>query len=285
MTQDNVILTCIDRSSVSEAVCDYASWIAKKAQRPLRLFHSLEDGQAVPVADLSGAIGLGSQDELLQELTAAEANHRKLLIQKGKLMLQGAKERVQAAGVATVETSLQHGALVESLIEMEDEIRVMVMGIRGEDHEHTEENGAKLETVIRSLHKPILVVNKAFSEPKKIMLAYDGSPACKKALATVADKPLFKDVECHIVHVGEKGEQGEQLLTEALGTLQQAGIQASATQIQGKLPEVLAAYQTEHQIDLMAMGAFSHNRIRDFLVGSFTAKMLATTQKPLLLLR
>ena len=38
-------------------------------------------------------------------------------------------------------------------------------------------------------------------------------------------------------------------------------------------------------IDLTIMGAFSHNRFRDFLLGSFTAKMLAATNRPLLLLR
>ncbi|PKM01288.1 MAG: universal stress protein UspA, partial [Gammaproteobacteria bacterium HGW-Gammaproteobacteria-7] len=40
-----------------------------------------------------------------------------------------------------------------------------------------------------------------------------------------------------------------------------------------------------HDIDLTLMGAFSHSRIRGFLVGSFTAKMMAKTQRPLQLLR
>lgn len=287
MTRDNIILSCIDRSSVSEAVCDYASWIAAKVEKPMRLLHTIDHYMVPPVSDLSGAIGLGSQEDLLNDLTIAEQTHRQLLVQKGQLMLKAAKERVMhneafSTSESAPETLLQHGSLVESLIEMEEEIRILVIGIRGEQHENTQGNSTKLETVIRSLHKPILVVNKAFKEPKKILLAYDGSAACKKALELVATKPLFKDVECHIVHVGD---QGETLLEEAASTLQNAGIATQAKQIQGKLPDVLANYQTENNMDLMAMGAFSHHRIRDFLVGSFTAKMLETTQKPLLLLR
>jgi nucleotide-binding universal stress UspA family protein len=33
------------------------------------------------------------------------------------------------------------------------------------------------------------------------------------------------------------------------------------------------------------MGAFSHNRLRELVFGSFTMKMLLNTQQPLLLLR
>jgi len=36
---------------------------------------------------------------------------------------------------------------------------------------------------------------------------------------------------------------------------------------------------------ILLMGAFSHTRIHDLLLGSFTTKMLMHTQKPLLLLR
>ena len=46
-----------------------------------------------------------------------------------------------------------------------------------------------------------------------------------------------------------------------------------------------AMNQIENDIELTLMGAFSHNRFRDLLLGSFTAKMLAATNRPLLLLR
>jgi len=281
--KNNVILSCIDGSSVSAAVSDYACWIAAKIAAPLKLLHSIEQSQNPVVADLSGAIGLGSQEELLNELTELEQNRSRLLIKKGQLMLEAVKARAIKAGIDSPEISQRHGSLSESLVELEDEIRVLVIGIRGEAHEKDQAGiGTQLDTVIRSLHKPILVVNKGFTEPKRVMLAYDGGEACRKALNMVASGPLLKDIPCHIVHVGENGQA---LMDEAARVLRDVGIEVTTAQLTGEIDDALSQYQSENQIDLTIMGAFSHNRIRDFLVGSFTAKMLAKTNRPLLLLR
>ena len=157
------------------------------------------------------------------------------------------------------------------------------MGIRGESHAQTERGlGNQLETVIRSLHKPILVVTKEYTEPKKVMLAYDGSESCIKALNMIAASSLCKGLACHIVHVGANGET---LLNDAASVLKDAGIEAVTCQIEGKVEQVLADYQLKNEIDIMLMGAFSHNRFRGLLLGSLTAKMLAATNRPLLLLR
>ena len=285
--ENELVLACIDGSSVSEAVCDYSSWIAIKSGTPLKLLHTIEHKQEAAVSDLTGAIGLGSQQELLNELTELEQSRGKLLIKKGQLMLEAAKERVIKAGLENPKMSQRHGRLSESLIELEDKTGLIVMGIRGEEHEQSSKGlGTQLETIIRSLHKPILVVTKEYKEPKQFMLAYDGSDSCKKALTMVAESSLCKDIPCHIVHVGgSNSSNGEALLKEAATVLEQANIEVVTNQIFGNVEDALSDYQTKNNIDLMVMGAFSHNRFRDFLLGSFTAKMLAATKKPLLLLR
>ena len=281
-----LVLSCVDGSQHSEAVCQYAAWIAKTADAPLKLLHTIEHSQAPVVADFSGAIGLGSSEELLNELTKVEADRSKLLIKQGNLMLQAAKEKAQQVGVAEIHLCQRHGTLAETLVELEDDIRVLVVGIRGLDHENDDRGvGHQLETTIRSLHKPILVVNKAYSQPKKIMLAYDGSEAAQKALLMVATSPLFKSMPCHLVHVAANANESDNLLTDASHRLEAAGIAVTCATLEGKSEDVLPGYQAEHNIDLTVMGAFSHNRVRDFLLGSFTATMLRKTQKPLLLLR
>ncbi len=282
MKNNNVVLACLDGSSVREAVCDYACWIAKKVESPLTLLHTIEHAYTPPISDYSGAIGLGTREELLEELTDVEQSRSRLLIEKGQCMLNDAKERVIAAGVEAPELCQRHGTLSESLIDLEDSTRALVLGIRGEHHENQSGISTQLESIIRSLHRPILVVNKAFTEPKKIMLAYDGSDSCKKALDMVASSTLFKSLPCHIVHVGEKAES---LLGEAAKVLRDADIDVSTAALSGKIDEAITAYQAEQDIDLMLMGAFSHSRFRGLLLGSFTEKMLKTTNKPLLLLR
>ncbi len=282
---ESQVLACIDGSHYTSAVCDYAAWIAVNTGAPLKLLHNIERGNVPAVADLTGSIGLGSQEELLEELTALEQQRSRLMVQQGKLMLQAASERAAQYGVKQVIACQRHDSLSESLVELEDSIRVLVLGIRGEEHGGAEQGlGAHLEAVVRSLHKPILVVNKEFSRPRRIMLAYDGSEAARKALALVAGSPLFRELSCHLVHVGVV-ETAEGLLAEASAVLADAGLAVTANRLEGRTVETLTAYQARHEIDLTVMGAFSHNRLRDLLMGSITAKMLLSTRQPLLLLR
>ena len=281
----NTVVSCIKESNYSTAVVDYAVWISKTANAPLKFLHTLAT-QTTPAVDLSGAIGLGASADLLEELTEAEEARNKLQIKKGNLMLQGAKERAVSGGIENPILCQQHGSLADGLIELEDRIRVVVAGIRG-DVETEEPCGIspQLQTVIRSINKPILIVNQKFSEPKEIMLAYDGNDAAKKALSMVASSPLFKSCKCHLVHVSNNPSDEHELLEHASKHLSDSGIETVPVLLTGKIDEQLSLYQAEKDIDLMLMGAFSHSRIHNFLLGSFTERMLAKTRKPVLLLR
>ncbi|MDO9049234.1 MAG: universal stress protein [Methylobacter sp.] len=283
----NRVLACIDGSILSEAVCDYAAWIAQRVDAPLKLLHIIDHHPETAVTlDLSGNIGLGSQEHLLEELATIEQQRSKLQLQQGKLLLQAAKERVIQAGVADPITNQRHGSLVESLIELEESIRVLVIGIRGKAHENRPDKiGAKLESIIRSLHKPILVVNEAFKAPQRIMIAYDGSEAAEKALDMVATSPLYKGLTCHLVCVSKDDNSAAALNAAANKLSQIESIELVVKKLTGKADQALCEYQASHDIDLIVMGAFSHTRIHDLLLGSFTAKMLMNTKKPLLLLR
>ncbi|KFL33118.1 MULTISPECIES: universal stress protein, partial [unclassified Sulfurospirillum] len=170
---------------------------------------------------------------------------------------------------------------------IESSIRVLVLGLRGEDHERDNFSiGTQVEEIIRSLHVPILLVNQEFKTPQKVLIAYDGSPSSKKALAMVLNEPLFAKIERHIVYVHHDKEASEKLLNEACALLGESALHKSVfVSLQGEPVAALLAYQEKQGIDLMAMGAFSHSRLRDALLGSFTAKILSQTQKPLLLLR
>ncbi|WP_373091834.1 universal stress protein [Zhongshania sp.] len=280
---NNYILGCIDGASLTTAVCDYTAWLSGKTGAPVKLLHNLEHRPQAPLADLSGSIGLGSQEELLEEIIKVEQHRSRLLMEKGTLMLDAARRRVAADGVSDIETWQRNGSLQETLVEHEEAIRVLVMGVRGDEHREGQ-LGAHLETVIRALHKPVLVVNKAFTTPKKVMLAYDGQDAAKKALDMMVNSPLFKDISCHLVYVGED-QLGEGLLLSASSILAKANIQYTTVCLQGRGDEVLCQYQTDNEIDMTVMGAYSHHPLRNMLLGSFTAKMLQKNRQPLLLLR
>ena len=282
----NQVLACIDGSPQAPAVCDCAAWASQRLQAPLVLLHVL-DQLLFPVAtNLNGIIGLGSRGHLLEELAALDEKRSKLALEEGRMMLTAASERVIAAGAEVPECRQRHGDLLESLHDLQDDIRLLVIGKQGEDSgSRLQLIGSQLESVIRTLRRPILVTPSTFAAPKSLLLAFDGSTSTRKGVEMIAVSPLFRGVAIHLLMVGADSRDNQVLLQSAQGELQAAGFEVHAALRAGDVEPILHAYQAEHGIDLLVMGAYGHSRIRQFLVGSTTTNMLRTTTTPLLLLR
>ena len=280
LEKQELILTAIDRSPWVEAVVDYAAWAAKSLALPIKFLHTIDHANLPAPIDVTGAIGLGARSDLLEDLTQIEQQRSRLLIKKGKLMLAAAEEQAARLMVGQYFSKQRHGALSEALVELEEQIQVLVIGVNGE-----QSDGAKLETLIRALHKPILVINGHFQKPKKILLAYNGDDAANKALAMISNSKLSNGLECHVVYVGSETDEIKQLLAEAEKALLANQMTVVTECLEGKAEDVLTQYRTTHDLDMVIMGAFGHHKLRNFLLGSFTANMLEKMQAPLLLLR
>ncbi|MBN1839960.1 MAG: universal stress protein [Campylobacterales bacterium] len=281
------IMACVDGSTLSEAVCDFGAFFSKTLHLPLELLNVVEHLHVSTQTDLSGNIGLGARDDLLETLIDEEKSESKKAIVEGKKMLSRLQERVLSQEAKAVKIVQKHGELYENVQAHKEEIRLLILGLRGKDHENQAQAiGSQVEELIRTLNVPILLVNEAFSEPKKILIAYDGSPSSKKAIDMVAKEPLFNHVERHMVNVYKDKALSSFMLEEATHILETLSFSTLYTaSLQGDPIKELLNYQKENSIDLIAMGAFSHSRIRDALFGSFTSKMILSTPKPLLLLR
>jgi nucleotide-binding universal stress UspA family protein len=280
------VLACIDGSTYSPAVCDYAAWAALRLDAPLTFLRVLNKVRDDRLADLSGSIGFGAQEALLAEMAALDEQRGKLAQEQGRQMLAAAKERAMAVGVTEPEGRQRHGELVETLIELEEGIRLLVLGKRGSSAEIAAEHlGSHLERVIRAMHRPILVTTATFRTPQRIMLAFDSSATTRKGVEMVAASPMFKGLPCHLVMVGADTVDARAQLAHARQTLEDAGFEAPAVILPGEVEQVLTAYQQQEEIDLMIMGAYGHSRIRQLLIGSTTTAMIRNSTVPLLLLR
>jgi nucleotide-binding universal stress UspA family protein len=281
------VIACIDGSSITLAVCDYAAWASRQMDAPLNFLHVLGKSEYPIPVDLSGNIGLGSREHLLQELAELDEKRSKVALEQGRIMLDAAKARALDDGVTSPITSRQrHGELVDTLIEFESDIRLLVMGRQGEQGDSAGEHiGSHLENVVRTLHRPILVIPADYTEPRSILVAFDGSATTRKAVEMVAASPLFRGLPCHVVMVGVDKAESRAQLNWARTTLEQAGFEVTASLRSGQVEDVLCGYHEEHAIDLIVMGAYGHSRIREFLVGSTTTHLLRKSTVPLLLLR
>ncbi|MDN3521750.1 universal stress protein, partial [Halomonas ramblicola] len=82
------VMAAIDGSKFSEGVCDYAAWASQALEAPLTFLHVVDNHPQTAEADLSGNIGLGSREHLLEELSELEEKRAKVAQEQGRLMLQ-----------------------------------------------------------------------------------------------------------------------------------------------------------------------------------------------------
>lgn len=281
------ITACIDASPGAMAVVDAASWVSQRLQQPLTLLHTLEkvDDNA---ANLSGSIGFGSREHLLEQLTQLDAERAKLAIESSRIMLESAEKRAKEHGVQDCTVQQRHGRLSEEVLSLVDDTRVLVMGRQGEDHPDPTAAtlGSQLETVLRSVSCPVLITTGvSFRTPTRFMVAYDGSEAVERALDAYVESPLLKEAECHLVIVNHTDAEHLAKFAAAQERLEKAGFTVITRQCEGDVLSILNDYQFRHQIDLIVMGAYGHSRIRQFFVGSHTRNMVSHSRVPILLLR
>jgi nucleotide-binding universal stress UspA family protein len=278
------ILVCIDGSKLSQAVCDYGVFIAKKLNLPLILLNVVEHSNTPKKVDLSGSIGLGSKDDLLDELVHEEMSESKKQILKGKAVLKEMQEYVKSQDLTNCTTLQKHGTLFETLDELSINLKLAIIGLNGEDT-IDKKIGNHVEEVIRTLNIPIFLVNSDFQPVQSMLMAYDGSKYAKKSIKIAKQSPIFSDVIRHIVNVNQDLENSNKLLNEAKELFSNVNIDVKTKSLDGDSVESLLEYQEENNLDIIAMGAYSHNRFRSVIFGSFTTKMLLSAKKPLLLFR
>ena len=274
---NNTVVACVDGSPSTGPVCDYAAWAAAGLSAPLALLHVLEKDVHPAVSDLSGSIGIDSKELLTEELVRVEGDRSRLLMAQGKAILTACADRLARAGLPEVRQLQMHGALDEILAGLDD-IRLMVLGRRGEEHPV----GSQLESVIRLQKEPVLIVPETFTAPSRVLFAWDGSEASRRNLTRLTVSPLLQGLTCHVVMVNGHAAA----LRDARLILQAAGIDAEPRIIQGEsVTRGLCRYAEENGADLIVMGAWGHSRLRRLFIGSHTTEMLAESRQPLLMLR
>ncbi|ABW28706.1 universal stress protein [Acaryochloris marina] len=284
------ILLCSDGSAFADGIYKYGAWFAHQFQAQMKvLFVSDIRQKVVSTGNLSGSIGLGASEQLLNELVNLEHEKAKLNKQRAKLILQNAEQVLKAEGLSNLELLNPTGFLVDCFHDFEAESDLIVLGKRGEAAEFASGHlGANVDRIVRSSAKPCLVTPQTFAPIEKLLVAYDGSPTGKRVLDFLVDSaPGFKDLEIHLLTVAKKESDAvrSQELADAEETLQQAGLTVSTTLSAGAPEKVIADYIEQHQISLLLMGAYGHRRIRHLVIGSTTVQLLRSVQVPVLLFR
>ena len=250
----------------------------------------LRKEKAIPTHNFSGSLGIDSYQGLLDRLVELEREIAKINHQRAKTILQTAREFFVDCGISSAAIKLVHetGFLVDCFDKLEKNCDLIVLGKRGETAGFaTEHLGSNLERILRASHKPCLVTPREFHPISNLLFAYDGGPSCQKALAFLAETPLYKDLPVHIVTVAKEQdrEKFKQLLQPAVKTLEAAGLHPTSYVLRGNPEDAIVDYAETHGIDSLLMGAYGHKRIRHLLIGSTTTQVLRRSHIPVMLYR
>ncbi|MFZ2842999.1 universal stress protein [Psychrobacter sp.] len=287
MTTEQHVLACIDGSAVTESVCDYAAWYARRLNLSVGLLH-VSDVAASIRRDLSGAIGINSRQFLLDELTQLDEQRAQVVNSYSNALVQDAKSHIQN-NFDDVEVRIyqRRGKLLPAIEHFKANNNAIVMGRRGEDHKNSRINiGSQIETVARASQIPVLICSEKFKEPSSYMVAFDASKTAIKAIKMLANSNLLKDMQGHIVMIGNDNDTSKKSLANALTQMATAGFLVEAHHLQ-QLDAVdgLLTFQIDNQIDIIVVGAYGRSKLQHLFLGSITTEIIASTVSPVILVR
>ena len=287
MQNEKKVIACIDQSKYAEVVTDYAVWASLRMQAPLELLHVINrHPETASSDDHSGAIGIDASEQLLVEMSEKEGSKNKIAREQGRIFLDRLRERTLAAGVQTPDVRQRLGNLEETLSEQEADVRLFVLGRRGQSADITEKDlGRNVERVVRRLNKPILTVTTAFRLPQRIMIAFNGSGPTRRCVEMVAASSLLKGLDIFILMSGQPRQDGPKQLQWARETLESKGFNVKELLIPGDAEAVITASIESENIDMLVMGAYSRSPLKTLLTGSKTTDLLRRASIPTLLVR
>jgi nucleotide-binding universal stress UspA family protein len=271
---------------MTNAVTQAAVWASKKLNKTILFLHTLEKEQQHGADDYTGAIGLGARSQLLAEMTKLDEQRSKVALQLGKGLLDQAAEKAKELGVAELESMQRHGDLIESLMDVEAQTRLIIIGRSGKGHDdEVNALGTNIEPLLRKSLHPVMIIPDTFKTPTSFMIAYDGRETADKALQRVIHGGLLHGLHCHLVAVNNSESNQKAKFEAAQQKLEEKGFNVTASFIEGNIHESLIEYKEQHNIELIVLGAFGHSKLRQFFIGSNTIKMLKRSNVPMIVLK
>lgn len=281
------ILACVDHSKYADFVTDYAVWAAERLQTPIEIMHLFDrHPERGSGSDHSGSIGFDAQDVLLHRLTDEDSDKARAAKERGRLLLNGLRERAMTKTRLSIDVRHREGGLIESLSEMSGDTQLLVVGRRGESAGTTNRDlGRNLEQILRTMKCPILTVTADFNAPSKVLVAYDGTGATRRVVEWIASNPLLLGIPMHVVMAGKSNREAPGQLDWAASALSGAGFEVTTEFRQGDTERVLALVSREQNAGLLVMGAYSHSPWQSLFLGSRTNELLRSAIIPTLVVR
>lgn len=280
------ILALLEGDEDSAAVIEAAFSIARQHDSYLEVLHVQPDPrEGIPlIADgMTGTMVTQVMSEIREKAEAQTREAWRLFeecCQKADLPANKADENLPGRGRAA-------WRLVEGRADVELARRGLLFDLIVLPQPRAEKEGLSasgLEAALFDVGGPVLVVPGAFrgNIGRNVVVAWNGRREAARAL-TAALPLLQRAKEVTVISIEESARSADP--AEAVDRLALHHVEAQGHRISGgQAPgEALLTEAEKREADLIVMGAYGHSRLRQFIVGGVTRRLLAETRVPLLM--
>jgi nucleotide-binding universal stress UspA family protein len=276
------ILIPTDGSDYGKTAIAYGIYFAQKLDIHLIGLHVIDVRllQGPVFTDISGSIGLPPYQEFLPAIESS-------LNTKAESILKEFREQCEAAAIHP-ETKKVTGVIDETIIEEGRQCCDWILLAQCGEHFHIDGGailGSTAQAVVRRSGKPVLVTPEHFREIKNMALAYDGSAPSENALKLAAELSARASWPLSVVIITDDQPLGAKLSEKIKAFLKTTQVESTILILKGKEDKELLKFTREGNVDLLVMGAYGHNRLREVLLGSTTSTVIRKSTIPILLTR
>jgi nucleotide-binding universal stress UspA family protein len=280
------ILIPTDGSANSLTALEYGIYITRKLDAALIGLYVLDVNliQGPMLTDISGSVGMPPYDGFFDAIETS-------LNEKADCILKDFQERCHKSDIKA-EVKKTIGKISSIIIEEAQGADLILMAKKGE-HFHLKEGGllgSVAEAVVRDSGKPVLVTPENFVEIESMALAYDGSDSAIKALQLSLKLSEQNAWPLTVIIITSDAKKAAALSAQVEEANQKDPDEppiadCEIINLSGKEPDEIIKFIQEGSVELMVMGAYGHNRLRELFLGSTTSHVIRKSPIPVLLTR
>lgn len=274
------ILVPVDGSDNSRVAIEHAIYFAQLFNAELCGLNVV-DIRALEgpfLSDISASLGFSPFQNYLPKF-------QKILEERSDLILDSFEQKVVSSNIKFRKKRLN--GVVSTLIL--DEAKMFDMVVIAQRGEHAQWSsgllGSTTESVVRKTPRPVLVTTGMFREIKNVTVAYDGEFESSNALKTALEMFMSDAFNINVVIVTDEIDKKKKLRSEVNEFASQYNKVVNIVVLSGDSGKAIIDYVEENESDIIVMGAFSHSRLHDIILGSTAAYILRKATIPVLLNR
>lgn len=248
------------------------------------LFVRAEPTEYLPVMG-EGYSGMVAQDiidaveKAADDMAVKAHEHAKTMAEREGVSLVSYGEATELPSIAFHQTK----GPVLSVLQEESQLTDLIVCAKPTPGLGTDMGNVLPDLLIGS-RRPFLITPEAAPEQigRHVVIAWNGGSEAASAVRQARGfLPVAEKIEVVIVSDDEKNGRAE--IARPIAYLAYHGIKAEARVITGKARgsgETLMAYAEEQGADLLIMGAYGRSRVREFIFGGATRKVLQEAKMP-----